>query len=75
MIVAVAADFWEVIVFNGELFKNMARVKEGSYYNEDNGFYKIVMEEYIDGNLTTNILYLRDMNGGIWKICDRVKGK
>ena len=73
VIIALSTTAWEEIEWNKNQLRNDASVNQtASYFDSSNGFYVVVTEQS-DGNQTTS--YLRDLVGGIWKICDVISGK
>ena len=76
MIVAVSTDYWEITLYDADKLQEVDKVViERSVLSNENHFYKVVMEDYVNGNKTEKTFYLRDMFGGIWRVCDTIPGK
>ncbi len=75
MIVAVSTDYWEITTFSTAKLQQLDKIiLDKCYLSEANHFFKLVLEHY-EGNTTDKTYYLRDMYGGIWRVCDTVPGK
>ena len=72
MVVALSTDYWENVKYDAEKLRNLPNLVNGSIFNDEEGFYKIVLAGGT-GNKTTYVL--RNSYGGIWKICDKMTGE
>lgn len=87
MIVAIASDSWEHIDYHSAKLSAIAvkddktdyeMVSAISVMNDDEGFYKVVLRPknaQIIANSSEQVLYFRSVYGGIWRMCDRIKGE
>ena len=76
VVISLSTHAWELVTWNSDRLKQHSTVNEElSYFDDNNGFYIVVTQETDNqGGVVNTTSYLRNLNGGVWNMCDTLSG-